>query len=148
MITSELCDSNNKMLKISPIEIDFGYVKEGEKVQQIIEVRNDDNVTSRIQVERTINFECFKVENFLGGKITPGEFKKIKIVLDADKRYVNQEFKETFLIRTKTFIYKIPVKAHILGHNEWFHKDLEIKEKEGRSIFNQLNKQYKQEVVY
>jgi len=67
MITSELCDPLNKMLKIDPISLNFGYIKEGTKVQQLFSIRNDDNITNRVLVR--CNNVCISLELFIGGKV-------------------------------------------------------------------------------
>ena len=69
MITSELCDPLNKMLKIEPVLIDFGYLRVGAKYQMFLKIRNDDNMTYRVQVRKNLNSKFINVELFIGGKV-------------------------------------------------------------------------------
>jgi hypothetical protein len=68
MITSELCDPLNKMLKIEPINLDFGYLKTGIKYQMFFKIRNDDIMTNRVQIRKNLNNKFINIEFFIGGK--------------------------------------------------------------------------------
>jgi hypothetical protein len=67
MVTAELCDPLNKMLKIDPTALDFGYMKLGTKHQMLLKVRNDDNLVNRIYVKPSSSF--ISVELFICGKV-------------------------------------------------------------------------------
>ena len=69
MITSELCDPNTKMLKIDPIKLEFGVLKIGQKYERYIEIRNDDNLTNRIQVRKNNDNKFIQIDNFTAGKV-------------------------------------------------------------------------------
>jgi hypothetical protein len=69
MITSELCDPNTKMLKIDPVRLDFGYLKTGQKYERCIEIRNDDNLTNRIQVRKGSDSKYIQIDEFTAGKV-------------------------------------------------------------------------------
>ena len=69
MITSELCDPNTKMLKIDPIKLEFGVLKIGLKYERYIEIRNDDNLTNRIQVRKNNDNKFIQIDNFTAGKV-------------------------------------------------------------------------------
>jgi hypothetical protein len=69
MVTSELCDPLNKMLKIDPTSLDFGYIKLGSKCQMFINIRNDDNLSNRVYIKTSSDDKFIVVENFIGGKV-------------------------------------------------------------------------------
>jgi hypothetical protein len=69
MITSELCDPLNKMLKVEPTSLDFGYLKIGTKYEMSLKIRNDDNITNRVQLRKTYDNKCLAIELFFGGKV-------------------------------------------------------------------------------
>ena len=74
MITSELCDPLNKNLKINPVKINFGSVKHGNKYYCDLFIRNDDNMTSRIQVLKdnpnSNESKRISLDYFIGGKVS------------------------------------------------------------------------------
>ena len=122
MITGELCDPLNKQLKIDPVSLDFGLICQGKTYQMYIKLRNDDNMTNRVMVRngnKTKNY--ITIENFVGGKVVPGETKKVKVVLRADEEIIGK-YNEILEITTKSFIYKIPVKAYIVKADEYDEK--------------------------
>ena len=121
MITGELCDPLNKQLKIDPVSVDFGIVCTGKMYQMYLKLRNDDNMTNRVMVRNTNKKNYITIENFVGGKVVPGETKKVKIVLRADEEIVGK-YNEILEITTKSFIYKIPVKAYIVRADEYDEK--------------------------
>lgn len=69
MITSELCDPNTKMLKIDPVKLDFGVLKIGQYYERWIEIRNDDNLTNRIQVRKGSENKFIQIDEFTAGKV-------------------------------------------------------------------------------
>ena len=69
MITSELCDPLNKMLKVEPTNLDFGYVRLGNKYEMSLKIRNDDNITNRVQVRKGSENKNLGIELFIGGKV-------------------------------------------------------------------------------
>jgi hypothetical protein len=69
MVTAELCDPLNKMLKIDPTSLDFGYMKLGSKYQMFINIRNDDNLSNRVYVKALSDDKYINVESFIGGKV-------------------------------------------------------------------------------
>lgn len=69
MITSELCDPLNKMLKVEPTRLDFGYLKVGNKYEMSIKIRNDDNITNRVQLRNSSDNKDLGIELFLCGKV-------------------------------------------------------------------------------
>jgi hypothetical protein len=69
MVTAELCDPLNKMLKIDPTSLDFGYIKLDSKYQMFINIRNDDNLSNRVSVKILSNDKYINVESFIGGKV-------------------------------------------------------------------------------
>ena len=121
MITGELCDPLNKQLKIDPVSLDFGLLCQGKTYQMYIKLRNDDNMTNRVMVRNGNKKNYITIENFVGGKVVPGETKKVKVVLRADEEIVGK-FNEILEITTKSFIYKIPVKAYIVKPDEYDEK--------------------------
>ena len=121
MITGELCDPLNKQLKIDPVSLDFGILCQGKKYQMYIKLRNDDNMTNRVMVRNTNKKNYITIENFVGGKVVPGETKKVKVVLRADEEIVGK-YNEILEITTKSFIYKIPIKAYIVKSDEYDEK--------------------------
>ena len=121
MITGELCDPLNKQLKIDPVSLDFGIVCVGKTYQMYLKLRNDDNMTNRVMVRNGNKKNYITIENFVGGKVVPGETKKVKVVLRADEEIVGK-YNEILEITTKSFIYKIPVKAYIVKQDEYDEK--------------------------
>ena len=69
MITSELCDPLNKMLKVEPTSLDFGNLKVGNKYEMSLKIRNDDNITNRVQIRKSSDNKLLAVELFIGGKV-------------------------------------------------------------------------------
>ena len=69
MITSELCDPNTKMLKVDPVKLDYGVLKIGYKYERFIEIRNDDNLTNRIQVRKASDCKFVDIDEFTAGKV-------------------------------------------------------------------------------
>jgi hypothetical protein len=69
MITSELCDPLNKMLKIDPIILDFGYLKADHKYEMFFRIRNDDNLTNKVQIRKDLDSKFINIENFIAGKV-------------------------------------------------------------------------------
>jgi len=69
MITSELCDPLNKMLKVEPTSLDFGNLRVGNKYEKSLKIRNDDNITNRVQLRKTSENKCLGIELFIGGKV-------------------------------------------------------------------------------
>ena len=132
MITSELCDPLNKQLKIEPVVVDFGTVSEGKNYQMFFKIRNDDNVTNRVQIRKAQVSDKIKIENFIGGKVVPGESKKIKVVLDTTDLY--GKFSDLVEVQTKSFVYKIPVKAAVVRKEE-FDKNKQMYNVEGRDFY-------------
>lgn len=106
MVTSELCDPLNKMLKIDPVGLDYGYIKTEEKHQMYLKIRNDDNLTNRVYIKSSNNF--ITVELFNCGKIVPGEYKLIKVVINGLTSNYGK-IDEYLQILTKSFIYKVPI---------------------------------------
>ena len=121
MITGELCDPLNKQLKIDPVSLDFGLLCQGKTYQMYLKLRNDDNMTNRVMVRNGNKKNFITIENFVGGKVVPGETKKVKVVLRADEEIVGK-YNEILEITTKSFIYKIPVKAYIVKPDEYDEK--------------------------
>ena len=121
MITGELCDPLNKQLKIDPVSLDFGLLCQGKTYQMYLKLRNDDNMTNRVMVRNTNKKNYITIENFVGGKVVPGETKKVKVVLRADEEIVGK-YSEILEITTKSFIYKIPIKAYIVKPDEYDEK--------------------------
>ena len=121
MITGELCDPLNKQLKIDPVSLDFGLLCQGKTYQMYLKLRNDDNMTNRVMVRNGNKKNYITIENFVGGKVVPGETKKVKVVLRADEEIVGK-YNEILEITTKSFIYKIPVKAYIVKPDEYDEK--------------------------
>ena len=121
MITGELCDPLNKQLKIDPVSLDFGLLCQGKTYQMYIKLRNDDNMTNRVMVRNGNKKNYITIENFVGGKVVPGETKKVKVVLRADEEIVGK-YNEILEITTKSFIYKIPIKAYIVKPDEYDEK--------------------------
>ena len=121
MITGELCDPLNKQLKIDPVSLDFGLLCQGKTYQMYIKLRNDDNMTNRVMVRNGNKKNYITIENFVGGKVVPGETKKVKVVLRADEEIVGK-YSEILEITTKSFIYKIPIKAYIVKPDEYDEK--------------------------
>ena len=121
MITGELCDPLNKQLKIDPVSLDFGILCQGKTYQMYLKLRNDDNMTNRVMVRNTNKKNFIIIENFVGGKVVPGETKKVKVVLRAEEEIVGK-YNEILEITTKSFIYKIPVKAYIVKPDEYDEK--------------------------
>ena len=121
MITGELCDPLNKQLKIDPVSLDFGILCQGKMYQMYIKLRNDDNMTNRVMVRNTNKKNYITIENFVGGKVVPGETKKVKVVIRADEEILGK-YNEILEITTKSFIYKIPVKAYIVKQDEYDEK--------------------------
>ena len=121
MITGELCDPLNKQLKIDPVSLDFGILCQGKTYQMYLKLRNDDNMTNRVMVRNTNKKNYITIENFVGGKVVPGETKKVKVVLRADEEIVGK-YNEILEITTKSFIYKIPIKAYIVKQDEYDEK--------------------------
>lgn len=136
MVTAELCDPMNKNLKIDPIKLNFNYLIIGKMYYADIKIRNDDNLSTRIQVVKekpyTKESERIKLEYFTGGKLCPGISKFIRVVIDAtsvniqsdqnkyDNLFGNIKVFDNIKILTKSFIYKIPVKA-VLTTNEGYN---------------------------
>ena len=121
MITGELCDPLNKQLKIDPVSLDFGILCQGKTYQMYIKLRNDDNMTNRVMVRNTNKKNYITIENFVGGKVVPGETKKVKVVIRADEEIIGK-YNEILEITTKSFIYKIPIKAYIVRPDEYDEK--------------------------
>ena len=121
MITGELCDPLNKQLKIDPVSLDFGLLCQGKTYQMYLKLRNDDNMTNRVMVRNSNKKNYITIENFVGGKVVPGETKKVKVVLRADEEIVGK-YNEILEITTKSFIYKIPIKAYIVKPDEYDEK--------------------------
>ena len=121
MITGELCDPLNKQLKIDPVSLDFGLLCQGKTYQMYLKLRNDDNMTNRVMVRNGNKKNYVTIENFVGGKVVPGETKKVKVVLRADEEIVGK-YNEILEITTKSFIYKIPIKAYIVKPDEYDEK--------------------------
>jgi len=121
MITGELCDPLNKQLKIDPVSLDFGLLCQGKTYQMYLKLRNDDNMTNRVMVRNTNKKNYITIENFVGGKVVPGETKKVKVVLRADEEIIGK-YNEILEITTKSFIYKIPIKAYIVKSDEYDEK--------------------------
>ena len=121
MITGELCDPLNKQLKIDPVSLDFGILCQGKTYQMYLRLRNDDNMTNRVMVRNTNKKNYITIENFVGGKVVPGETKKVKVVLRADEEIIGK-YNEILEITTKSFIYKIPIKAYIVKQDEYDEK--------------------------
>jgi len=69
MITSELCDPLNKMLKVEPTSLDFGNLKVGNKYEMSLKIRNDDNITNRVQLRKSSDNKHLSIELFIGGKV-------------------------------------------------------------------------------
>jgi hypothetical protein len=69
MITSELCDPLNKMLKVEPTSLDFGNIKVGNKFEMSLKIRNDDNITNRVQIRKAYDNKNLGIELFIGGKV-------------------------------------------------------------------------------
>lgn len=69
MITSELCDPLNKMLKVEPTSLDFGNLRVGSKFEMSLKIRNDDNITNRVQIRKSSDNKHLGVELFIGGKV-------------------------------------------------------------------------------
>jgi hypothetical protein len=67
MVTAELCDPLNKMLKIDPTVLDFGYIKTGVKHQMFLKIRNDDNLMNRVYIKPSSPF--ISIELFPVGKV-------------------------------------------------------------------------------
>jgi hypothetical protein len=118
MITSELVDPLNRMLKIDPVELNFGYIKIGTKYEMMLKIRNDDDMTNRIQIVKNLNNKWINIESFIGGKICAGELKKVKVTIEADIQLIGN-FAEIIEIQTKSFIYKIPVTAMVISPEEF-----------------------------
>lgn len=143
MITSELCDPMNKVLKIDPVELDFGKVLNEKSYQMHIKIRNDDNLTNLVHIrtrsDDVDNKMNMDVEKFIGGKIVPGDIKKVKVILhlyDLEPgKYTN-----TLIIMTKSFIYKIPIKATVVNSidEEQAVQGREIYKKEVRLFFKDI----------
>ena len=131
MITSELCDPLNKQLKIDPVSLDFGIVCEGKMYQMYFKLRNDDNMTNRVQVRKNMENPNIMIENFIGGKVVPGETKKVKIVINT--KDMLGKYSDTVEVQTKSFIYKIPIKALIVKEEEY---DKTKYAKEGRELYS------------
>lgn len=71
MITSELCDPMNKHLKIDPVKIYLGNLIYGGKYQAYIHIRNDDNMTTRVQViKEKPESKALNLEMFIGGSVS------------------------------------------------------------------------------
>ena len=121
MITGELCDPLNKQLKIDPVSLDFGILCQGKTYQMYLKLRNDDNMTNRVMVRNTNKKNYVIIENFVGGKVVPGETKKVKVVIRAEEEIVGK-YNEILEITTKSFIYKIPIKAYIVRPDEYDEK--------------------------
>ena len=121
MITGELCDPLNKQLKIDPVSLDFGILCQGKTYQMYIKLRNDDNMTNRVMVRNTNKKNYITIENFVGGKVVPGETKKVKVVIRANEEIIGK-YNEILEITTKSFIYKIPIKAYIVRPDEYDEK--------------------------
>ena len=119
MITGELCDPLNKQLKIDPVQLDFGVVCQGKNYQMYFKLRNDDNMTNRVMVRKSNSDSNFiSIENFVGGKVVYGETKKVKVVLKTGNELLGK-FNDLVEVTTKSFIYKIPIKAFIVKENEF-----------------------------
>ena len=86
-----------------------------------LRLRNDDNMTNRVMVRNTNKKNYITIENFVGGKVVPGETKKVKVVLRADEEIIGK-YNEILEITTKSFIYKIPIKAYIVKQDEYDEK--------------------------
>ena len=86
--------------------MNFGYVKEGSKVQQMFSIRNDDNITNRVLVR--CNNVCISLELFIGGsvinllnylilrfdQVKPSLLKLLLKVILKNQNYINQEMKK------------------------------------------------------
>ena len=131
MITSELCDPLNKQLKIDPVSIDFGIVCEGKMYQMYFKLRNDDNMTNRVQIRKNIENPNILIENFIGGKVVPGETKRVKIVINT--KDMLGKFSDVVEVQTKSFLYKIPIRALIVKEEEF---DKTKYAQEGRELYS------------
>ena len=140
MITSELCDPLNKQLKIDPVQIDFGVCNQSKNYQMFFNLRNDDNMTNRVLIRKSTknnninandNKNYIGIESFIGGKVVPGETKRVKIVLFCSKLNLGK-FNDIIEVTTKSFIYKIPIKAFIIKESEYDENKYYLK---GREIY-------------
>ena len=140
MITSELCDPLNKQLKIDPVAIDFGVCNQGKNYQMFFNLRNDDNMTNRVLIRKSAsnnnnnninNKNYIGIESFIGGKVVPGETKRVKIVLFCSKLNLGK-FNDIIEVTTKSFIYKIPIKAFIVKESEYDENKYYMK---GRELY-------------
>ena len=80
-------------------------------------LRNDANMTNRVQVRNNMENPNIMIENFIGGKVVPGETKKVKIVINT--KDMLGKYSDTVEVQTKSFIYKIPIKALIVKEEEF-----------------------------
>ena len=130
MMTAELCDPLNKQLKIDPVCLDFGIVSENRMYQMYFRLRNDDNMTNRVQIRKINESPNILIENFIGGKVVFGETKKVKIVLNT--KDLIGKFSDIIEVQTKSFLYKIPIKALVVKEDEF---DKAKFTKEGREVY-------------
>ena len=96
-------------------------------------LRNDDNITNRVQIRKGLGSERIAIENFLGGKVCPGETKRVKVVLNTNECL--GRIAEIVEVQTKSFLYKIPVKATVIRAED-YDKDKAKYAKEGRDLYS------------
>ena len=119
MITGELCDPLNKLIKIDPVSLDFGFLCQNKNYQMYIKIRNDDNIINRVMIRTSKNNDDhIFIENFIGGKIVPGETKKVKVVFKTGND-ISGKYNDMIEIISKSFIYKIPIKAYIAAEEDY-----------------------------
>jgi hypothetical protein len=127
MVTSVLHDGLKRSVNILPSCCKFGFIQVGTESEMIVTIKNEDSLSSRIQVKPTADRRIV-VRQETYGPIAPGMTKRVIVTIRAtldDEE--TAKIKEEVIIMTKTDHFKVPVEAHVLAESEFQAKDQELK---------------------
>lgn len=135
MVTSVLHDNLKRSVNILPSQCKFGAVRQGEDVDMIVTVKNEDSLSQRIQIKPTQD-KRLVVKQETYGPIAPGMTKRFIVTICASSLESLGKMKEEIQVMTKSDIFKLPVEALVLSAEEFDKQNQESLAETGKAITN------------
>jgi hypothetical protein len=117
MVTSVLHDSMKRCVNILPSSCKFGVVQQGQDVEMILTVKNEDSLSQRIQI-KPVSDQRISIKQEVFGPIAPGMTKRLIITIIASGENSDGKIKDEIQIMTKSDIFKVPVECTIISRKE------------------------------
>lgn len=115
MVTGVLHDPLKRCFNVMPSSLRYGALKADQSYELTVTLKNEDAVAHRINIKQASD-KRIKAELSEMGLVAPGMIRKVIVTIYSKEP---GQVKDIVQLVTKSDIYKIPVEATILSHEDY-----------------------------